>query len=287
MPYRILRFDNVFLPDRIAHDDLSSGQVESPLVDSVGGTFDFFGSRARLPRRIEIVHQGRYLGAPLAWVTEGGALVVNEDDKAILFAASGSPRFQVDAIKALTGQRRRLWRQRDEDGALLWRNARLMHVHHIRKNEDVSRVADVELRFETDEPTWKVEPLLTPNVAVTAGLGNPAALLVDNVGSVAVLDARLRITRTSGTITQVNLANAMTGANVGWNGSIGAGGVLVIDTGLQTVRLNDGDAYGGFFLWPDHSTAGWFPLTTGPNACTFSTVGGNATVQVEYYAQWI
>lgn len=285
MTYRMLRFDSVLLPDRIPEEDFSSGNVESTLLDSVGGTFDYFGDRPRLPRRIQISHQGRYLGGSVLWVTEDGDTVTDENGTPIAVRQGGSPREQVDTLKALTGQRLPLWRQRVSDDALQWRMARLMAVDYIRIVDDVGRVADLDIVFETNEVTWKALTANEPSVAVSAG--DIEALVISNAGSVEVDNAVVRVLGTSGTITGIDFFNGATGVSLFWSGTLASGETLELDDGLQTIRKDGVDAYSGLTLQSNHSARSWFLLAPGPNVVAVTLIGGDGTVTVEFYNQWI
>lgn len=47
MPYSLVRFGEVPLPDAMQDEDFSTGQVGNSLVDSIGGRFNYFGSTTR------------------------------------------------------------------------------------------------------------------------------------------------------------------------------------------------------------------------------------------------
>lgn len=283
MPYRNLRFGSAYLPDRMPEDDLDTGDAEGTLVDSVGGAFDHWGDRRRLPRKDVIQHRGKYVGEKTYWVDHLGNYIVDHlGNRIIIGTAEQMLRSQVDAIKAKEGQRDSLWRQREDDGALQWKTARLLRVNHTQTVNEAKIIAECFLAFETLMAGWRDEAAAITSRSVSDGVLD--FLNVHNDGVYTVEDAVLTVARTSGTITAVRVTGS--GIDLSWSGSIEAGETLTIDAGQQTVQIGDGDEYSGFALNAGHTADTWLPLSAGQNILHVTVTGGNADVSVEHYAQW-
>jgi hypothetical protein len=284
MPYLLTAFDAVPLPRAMPVDDLSTGPVESTLQNSIGGVYDYAGSARRLPKRHEFTHKGIYEGQEGALrvrrvTPQGDVRVTPQGDTRIIESTTfANLQAQTDDLKAKIGVRGQLWRQRINDNVLQWKRCRLLQVQHVEEVEQAGVVSEVESRFETLQVGWKaVNATLTNDVT-------PASLNVFNSGLLPVFDGILRVTHTSGTITQVRITGS--GVDITWNGSLGAGQILTIDSGAQTVTVGAADAYSGFVLGAPHSSPYWLPLNPGLNGFTVTVTGGVANLQFEHYDQF-
>lgn len=279
MPYGLVQFGNVLLPEAMPEDDLSTGVVDSALQDSIGGAFDYFGARQRLPRSQVYRQRGLYVGE-LTYLVDhvGNNMVDHAGNYMIAGTALQMLQGQIDAIKAMQGKQAQLWRQRLQDGILHWKTARLLQVEHTQEINDAGVVADVLCQFETLMAGWRSATLTT--VTGTAIAGAPATLNAYNTGDFTILDAILRVQRTSGTITQVAILGS--GIDITWTGSYT--GTLIIDTGNQTV-MTGSDQYSGFVLNAGHTQDTWLPLAEGHNFLTVTVTGGNANLSIQYYPQ--
>lgn len=284
MPYRLIEFDGVPLPLAMPEDDLSTGTVETSLLDSIGGVYNYFGSTQRLPRRHQFPHKGKYVGEVAIRVTSDGDIRVTSDGDMRVTAPSTIADLQgkTDDLKAKIGMWGRLWRERMADGLLTWKTCRLLHVKHVETVVQANVISEVESTFETDMAGWRDEDITTSLVSATNGV--PIPLLVSNSGLMTVEDAILRVARTSGTITAVQVTGA--GIDIIWAGTIGAGQTLTIDCGRQTVLRGTSDQYSGLTLNLGHTVNGWLPLVQGANILTVTITGGNANVSMEHYNQW-
>lgn len=284
MPYLIIRFDAVPLPRSMPVDDLSTGPVDSTLQPSIGGVYDYAGSARRYPKGHEFSQKGIYEGGAGASrvrrvTPQGDVRVTPQGDTRIIQSTPAAIlQGQTDALKAKIGVRGQLWRQRINDGALQWLRCRLLQVNHIEEVKHAGVVSEVDSRFDTSQVGWKEElPTLTNDVT-------PASLNVVNGGLLPVLDAVLRVTRTSGTITQVKVIGP--GTDITWNGTLGAGQILTIDSGAETVTIGAADAWGGVTLGIGQTSRYWLPLATGLNAFTITATGGAASLQFEHFEQY-
>lgn len=284
MTHTLTYFDDTPLPDAVPEDNLSTGLTQSSLLDSLGGGYNYFGTTQRLPRSQQFTHKGKYVGEVLYRVTSSGDYRVTDDGTYRVTAPSKAADLagKVDDIKAKIGSWGQVWRKRIADGVLTWKQSRLLQVIHEETVENADVVSEVECVFETLDVGWRSAAAVTTSVGATNGI--PAALNVQNSGSIPVRDAILRVARTSGTITQVTITGV--GIDITWTGSIGASQTLTIDAGKQTILRSTTDQYSGFTLNVGHTVDDWLPLVVGANIFLVTVTGGNATVSVEHYDQW-
>ncbi len=284
MPYRLTYFDEIPLPLAMPTDDISTASVESALRDSVGGVFDYYQSLVSLPRRQKFLHKGIYEGSIRYRVTSDGDYRVTSsgDYRVASDSAVRDLQGQTDDLKAKIGVTGQVWRERLADGALTWKQCRLLHVKHVETVDQASVISEVESEFETTMVAWRAEVATTSSINTTSG--STSTLNVSNAGLMTVEDAILRISRTSGTITSVHVTGD--GVDLIWTGSIGAGETLEIDAGLDTVTIDDEDEYSGFELGSGHASVNYLPLQRGTNLFQVTVSGGNATVSVEHYNQF-
>lgn len=113
MPYRIMSFDGVALPDFNTVDDLGTGEVESSLVDALNGSVDYYGSTRKLPRAQKIPFRGAFV-AQNGRLTDGlGRLLLDGNKKYLLPTEQFFTDLQqkTDALKSRLGVLGRLYRQ--------------------------------------------------------------------------------------------------------------------------------------------------------------------------------
>lgn len=285
MPYRLLTFDGVPLPAKVPEDDLGVGNVNSTLLDSLGGVFDFMGSTRRLPKRHGIHLRGKYLGEDNThWVTEVGDDVVDDVGDFVILGADyvADLRDQVDALKGRIGRSGQLIRRREEDSLQQFKTARLLQVAHVRKLENLDRIAELDIDWEAAGVPWKRATSTTTVVALAAG-ANAVAVTVAGVEDVS--DAVMTVTATANI---TNLVMTLGGAQK-WtfSGTIAAGTALVVDTGKKTVKNNGADAYSSFALNSTHTADDWLVLVSGTNNLSLTVTGGPGSVSVVHYDQWM
>ncbi len=281
--YRLTAFEDATLPPGQEIDDLSTGRAPSTLIDVAGGTFDAYGTRARLPSRQEIGASGLYVGAYLLADHAGNLLVDHAGNLLIPAAPTLFLRHQVDRLRALVGRRGRLWRRR-EDGALQWRLARLLRVQVEGNVERAAAVvAQTTATFEAAGATWKAAAGSSSTTALTTSSTKTAN--VETLGNGPVEDAVITVTAT-GTITSFRLYSTALGVDWTWTGSLTAGQSLVVDCGALTVRKQGVDAYSGFALNAGHTAAGWLPLAAGSNTLLMVANQAGSCV-ITYYDQWL
>ena len=280
MTYKVVTFGTVDLPQIMVADDLGTGEIESTLLASVGGLWDWYGATARRPQRALLAYAGQYQGQPSLLGTETPTLLGSETGVPFL-ANDGhmALQIQVDSLKALIGVRDKLWRKRDADAVLHWRWARLLDVKHTETiSQRTGQLANIVAIFDLYGSGWKPA---APDVDAVANPGAIwSALTVENSGAMDATDAVLTVTRTSGTITGVSVTGP--GIEFTWTGTL-ATGSLVIDAGAQTVRLNGVDAYSGFALGAGHTARGWLDIAPGLGIFQVLATGGAADVSLSHY----
>lgn len=286
MPYRLHSFDGVMLPEYTPEDDLGVGQVQSTIIDSLGGVFDFMGATRRQPKKHTISYRGKFVGQDnTLWVDDVGDLVVDEVGDMVVLGSDyvADLRDRVDSLKAKIGVSGQLVRIREEDQEEQFKTARLLACNHIRTVENIDRVAVIDVVMEAAGTPWKaIDSTTTGPTALSAG-ANAFAITVDGVEEVR--DAVITVAATS------NITNLIVslGANQSWtfSGTIAAGKSLVIDIGKQTVKNDGVDAYSSFTLGGSHTIDSWLRLSPGTNNLTVTITGGPGTITAVHYDQWM
>lgn len=284
MAYRWITFNGVTLPEYDAQRNQGTGAADMSVLDSIGGAFDAFGDRLRLPRKNRFDMRGKYMGDKRYLVDHDGNVIVDHaGNRIIAGSAANHLRGQVDALLSQIGRRGDLVRVRlDDESVRQARQCRLLDVQFPQNHEDRTNQAELTCVFETERIGWRDADATVKTDGYVNGVAE--YLAVHNDGAYPVEDAVLTVARTSGTITSVQVAAA--GIEITWTGSIGAGQTLTIDAGRQTVLLGDTDAYSGFALGSGHTIDGWLTLTPGANPLRITVVGGNADVTMRHFNQW-
>lgn len=282
MAYQIVEFDGVTLPYYNPEQQDNAAQVESALMQSIGGVADYYGASTKRARMYGIELTGIYLGETSYLVDESGNYIVDESGNYIVAGtAENMLRGQVQALRSKTGVRGALWRIRQDDDVREWITARLLSVTHDKRREEMGRLAKMTCAFESAHTAWRAATATTESASLTTGIAS--VLSAANGGDVTVQDAVLSIAYTSGTITRVNVSAS--GVVWSWIGSL-TSGTLEIDCGAQTVRQAGVDAYSGFSLSSSHTAAGWLPLEPGITPVSVKVTGGAATATLTHYHQW-
>lgn len=282
--YRWTTFNGVALPEYDAQRNQGTGQVDSALLDSIGGVFDYHGSNRRLPRRQTFDHRGKYVGELRYLVDESGNYQVDESGNyQIAGSAANHLRGQLLEIKAQIGVRGSLVRVRlDDESVSQTKQCRLIDVQHNQSVDDRNNLAEVTCVFESQQIGWKSTTQQSISKSLVAGTMQTFNAI--NGGGMPVHDAVLTVTRTSGTITAIVIEG--TDIDLDWSGSLGAGDVLIMDDGDKIIEENGADAYSGFSFGANHAANGLFPLPVGMTNLEITLTGGNATVALTWYEQW-
>lgn len=266
-------------------DDLSTGESESTLVESIGGMYDAWGTKRRLARKqiinlrgmFELSDNGFFDNDVNAYLIDhlGNFIVDHLLNRFIVDSAAGSMRFNRDQLAAQEGTLQALYRRREDDGLIEWKMARLKKVGQIRTIDDAGAVARIDMIFETRYATWRnnTQTVITQNL--------PAALVATNQGDVTITDAVLVIGAT-GTITSITITGA--GINLSWTGTLYPGNQLLFAMATQTITIGGVDAYTGFVRGVGHTVPGWIPVTVGDNVLTV-TANAPGWATLSFYEQ--
>jgi len=285
--YQIYQFDDVALPlynPEATHD---AGPSPSTLRSSIGGMFDVYGARRRLPQMLKIQVSGIYMSENdyVLLVSHDGKYIVDHQGDFIATAtALGYLRRQVDAIRAKQGVRGTLYRRRwDNTTVVQWKTARLLAVRERSSTEQRARYAQIDLEFETAMAAWRAATASGANGTLVSG--GAVGLNVTADGNTPVEDAIITVTA-AGAISSLAVKGLHAGIDLRYVGSIGAGSVLQIDCGAQTVLLNGASAYSGFSLGSGHTAQGWLPMAEGITPLVVES-NGAGTVAISWFDQWI
>lgn len=282
-----------YLPRAVPQDNLTTGQVASGLVESIGAVYNYFGARQLHPRRTQFSHRGKYVGEAATRVTAPARDTRVDSAGNVRVTARNRVddlRAQVDALKALRGAWGKLWRRRISDDQMSYKRCRLLLVEHTATVNDAERVAEVSSLWETDEIAWR-----SAEAEIVSGSATPGVWLnlpAENRGELAIRDAIVRVV---GPISAVEVAGA--GYHWRWDGTLSAGHTLTVESGpaiVTTVAPSDpfddaraADAYSGFTLATNHAIDDWVVLNRGANLLQARVTGsGTATVSVEYTPLW-
>jgi hypothetical protein len=285
MAYQFVEFDGVSLPLLMASQNHQPMPIESSLVDSIGGVYDWRGSQRRAGRRQNLSLTGEFIGQTTYLVDEAGTYLVDDTGDYVI-AGNGEQALhsKVSEIMAQIGKRGPLWRKRLADDALHWKTARMMAVPWPRQWEDHAIRATLTCQFETSMEFWHAEDATVTSVSTTSGV---EAVFHAEVSAQTVNDAVLSVECTSGTITAVSVACDDLGIDIVWNvGFLVTGETLVIDCGEDAPPDGAIDSYDGFRLGVHHTARGWLPIPVGHWTFTITTTGGAADVDLTYYEQF-
>lgn len=288
MAYQLTAFDEIEF--RGIHpfvlnpsQDHSPVGADSALVDSIGGFFDRFGSDdARATRQpISITHL--ILGETAYLVDNlGNHIVDNNGNRIIAGNEAQILRAQLVALREKVRKRGTLWRTRlDDETVREWKTARLLRMGQPQRVRDRKNMATVTLDFESPMAFWHAEDATTFSTSVSDG--TTAYLVVENPGE-TVNDAVVTVTRTSGTVTAVQVTCTDLGINWVWSGSLGSGESLVVDEGEQGIAEGGVAAYSGFSV--AGSQPGWMNIQRGSWVFQITVTGGTANFELSMYNQF-
>lgn len=310
MAYQIYKFDDVLLPVGNNTQEHAPGIIESKLIDSVGGVFDYDGDYQRYPRRVVVPITGLYTGERANEVDESSNRIVDESGNYIVtHGAEVDLRVQIEALQKKIGKRASLWRRYLSDTSVeQWKTARLARVPWAQSYRDGAIMAELSCVFETQHAGWRAETRITTQSG-GCDSATQRKLTIHNGGSMRVDDAIIRIWGDSTTSQSVRFVNQDTGIDLTYTGAIGDAQAVIIDCGKGTVKFDNSDPsgegdgaplcgnwdydgadrYSGLSLNSGHTARGWFPLEPGNNAITVisdNTPGSLIYICVGHYNQW-
>ncbi len=285
--YQIYEFDGQPLPLYNPQQDLGTGAADSTLLSSVGGSFDTWPGIQRVPDSMKFTVGGIYAATEgsLSLVDESGNRIVDHAGNRILVAtASQYLRQQVDGIRAKRGATGRVWRRRwDDPSVTQWKTARLLAAQEKSDSEHRTIMAQIDCVFESPMAAWR--DAAADVVSANLVAGGQAGLLLGSDGNATIEDSVITVTA-GGAIASLQFSILHLGIDLRWAGALGAGSVLVIDCGTDSVTVNGAAAYSGFSLGPGHSARTWLPLPPGAWAMLVAS-DGPGTVSSSHYDQWV
>ena len=196
----------------------------------------------------------------------------------------------VNAFFGLLGQRKKLWRKQEDDGAYHWKHARLLRCQWDR---DVSQSQHAEVISEFEAAGYWKSATATDSTATGTG---PYILEPVGGGNAPVYGALLTFTPTGSTaLTSVRMKD--TESSIDWTWTGGGSSSLTIDCGEFSVQNNGLDSYVGFTLEDGTSDGGeaaphasdyWCAILPGEdNEFTVTTDGVGAAIEIEWYDSWV
>lgn len=222
--YQIYQFDSVPLPLYNPEADHSPGVVGSTLRQSIGGVFDVYGTRQRLPDVVNFGLRGIYAageGNTLP-VDHSGNHILDHSGNHILIATSEQwLRQQVDLLRSRIGVRGTIWRRRWEDTTVTeWKTARLLALKESGNTQLRTVLAEFDLSFETAHAAWRSASASTASGNLVSG--GYLGLLATSGGNAPVMDPVVTIAA-GGTITSIEIVCVAAGVDLRWAGSLAAG----------------------------------------------------------------
>lgn len=253
MAYRITEFEGVKLPQYNTMDDLSTGEVDSALVDALNGSVDYYGSTRKLPRSQKILFRGTYLARKGYIVDEFERALLNEQGDRLLSTSQFFYDLQAktDVMKSRLGILGQLFRQPEGIYADAAEANQILQdrIDAILKTKTPDNAAIADLRSRMRDPSeqgrqWKLARLLKvkyekelsdldkvahlemdfqttmsawkseSSTVVTAVASGVSEMIVDIGGSETVNDATITITPLSGPLSSIEFS--VNNKRIGW-----------------------------------------------------------------------
>lgn len=279
MAYVIYQVNTLVFPGYDSTNDVGSGKFAGSLLDLPGGgAYDAMGSE-----------QWKRRATPIS------------RDCSLVTDTAAEMRTRYNALRALCGQKVRLWRLWDS-GELEWCWARMGEITAMRPGNQLYSL-QMTLNFVMTSPCWYGlhygEWLFTdpPEVwfgngfvfgdtTLTALIGSPITLVLPNGGNASVSNAVITVTAGTAAIQPVTISCG--DCEFSYYGIIGAGRSLVIDCGAWSV-INDGVSdYANLVLTTSHRSDDLFRLAAGDNTVGVNNLGGGtgSTIAFKYSGGW-
>lgn len=209
-------------------------------------------------------------------------------------------RAAVDAMRAMSRKRDKLWRRTCDTNEVQWCWARFLvaqtdrdfqrpleYQASIRFLQQTPWVGHEHTSWVLDEGDFLDTGLYLDDARLIYTLDvSPKVITITNGGNRATSNVRLAITAGTTAITSITFACG--GAEFTFSGTVAAGHILIIDSGLQSVT-NDGiAAYANFTLTSNHIIDEWLVFEPGANTLTVTKTGGstNSVLTVAFADGW-
>jgi hypothetical protein len=266
MPYTIDVFGTTYaggvaLPRYEGEHPGGSAAVPSALVELPGGNaWDSLGTDAALPRAEVITIRGEWIAA-----------------------SATAMQTKIDALKALTGTRNKLWTSNDSGTTTRWRYARCLQVRAA-VIPGSSAYSVIEMDFELAPGLWNGAAHAETTVLDTATHN----VVTTNGGNATVRNARLQINAKVATITALSVSITVSGSLIThwhYDGTIAINKYLYINCGTRRVfNENTGDDYANFALQTDHTIADWLPIYAGETTIVVSYTSADTSAHTAVLA---
>ena len=256
MAYYLDEFDTQALPHGDSVDGLGTGAAPSSLVTVAGGVIDTYGADEIVPLPFhQIWHRGIY---------------------------SANVEANVNGLRALLGQRKKLFRIQESDSVQQWKWARLLSVIWDRNREQRSH-AEVDAIFEA-VGWWKATAPESPAPNVT----DTGSLVWGNDGNAYVTDGIFTFAATSAATLTMTVVDTGNGINWTWVGAMASGESVVIDCGAFSVLNNEVDAYSGLTLNAGHTSNYWMVAAPGSNTWSVTlSAEPTGALSLTVYDSWV
>lgn len=289
--YRYLTFDGAALPILKPIDDLSTAQSESAIAQVLNGNVDVLGTTQANNKVQTFEYSGIY-----KIDTSNEGLLVDESGNNLSTETgyllwTGSQMVEtIDGWRRRRGKRGVLVRQRDIDGALHWKYARLSQVEIKRSVDQAGVVLPMRFVFEVADDRWRE---MSPTVITSSLAANLSSLLSVVVNSlVTITDPIITITTNSlgSNIDAIEIYNNSNQRLV-WTSLVSPYAYNPVQPGYsitfncETFNVTGGLGYIGFSLHSSHAVEDWIELSPGLNSMIFSLTGGPAQLTISYYEQ--
>ena len=259
----ITRFASNTLPTVMPIQDIGLGRIEPGTVQLPGGrVHDAHGdddAPVALPYRITISAE-------------------------VFGTGSTSLRTNINAIRALTGQRGDLVRKQTPTATERETVTARMEQFEQRRDSDHIQYVPIRLTFLVLSHPW----LGTSHTVSTAfNTSGTLSLVCNNGGNAAVEDAVLTVTPHGTAMTGMTIK--VSGAtDLRWVGTLGTTAALVVDCGAATVTNDGADAYDELTIGADHAQTAWLRLEPGNTTITITRTGAenSSVVSVVYRDGW-
>lgn len=270
MTYLLERFGSLTLPTAKPNSTLDTGSIQSGLMDIPGGAYDSWGSNQASMGAHRITHTALLTGNGLASIES-----------------------TFNSWRAQIGKRDRLYR-RHPSGALQWVYARLSDVKANRQAGQINTF-EISLTFEIAYSVWNgykrgwswalddgsyFDTGLVFDSTYTYTIPQSGTIVLTSTGNYPVTNPLITIYAGGTSVTNLAMADSVAGFQMLYNGTIQAGGTLVIDGGAYTCYNGTADHYAYMARGSLHVINEWFKFLPGGTITITKTEAGTVTTGV-------